>query len=62
MLRKICLTGPMSGIQIRLQYKFIFYFSTTTYVVGSQWDGSFEHPTQILELMGKSNNFPKQLS
>ena len=39
--------------------KLFSYFSTKTYVVGecskepSQWDGSFEHPKQMLKLMGK---------
>ena len=34
-----------------------FYFSTKTYVVGtqktSQWDGSFEYPKQMLKVMDK---------
>ena len=34
-----------------------FYFSTKTYVMGiqkpSQWDGSFEHPKQMFEVMDK---------
>ena len=43
----------------RVPYKkLIFFFSTKTYVVGtqkepSQWDGSFEHPQNLLKIRGK---------
>ena len=45
--------------QIRVcNWKLFFYFSTKTYVVGtqkepSQWDGSFEYPKHMLKLMDK---------
>ena len=29
------------------------YFSTKTYVAGTHWDGSFEHPKQMLKLLDK---------
>ena len=43
-----------SGLQIRVRnWKLLSYFSTKTYVVGTKWDGSFEHPKLMFENMDK---------
>ena len=43
-----------TGLQIRVHIgKLFLYFSSKTFVVGTQWDGSFEHPKLIFKLMGK---------
>ena len=51
MFMALLLPGP----QIRVWNSIIifFYFSTKTYVVGTRWDGSFEHPKHMFRLMDK---------